>query len=48
MQAAFPKAQVVVFEKAGHNSFNDAPELFFTEFKKFVLQITGLEFCRTY
>ena len=38
MQAAFPKAQVIVFEKAAHYSFKDAPELFFEELKKFVRQ----------
>ena len=46
MQAAFPKAQVVVFDKAAHYPFSDAPELLFGELKKFVRQVAVFEFCK--
>jgi len=39
MQAALPKAQLVVFDKSSHSPFADEPDLFFAELKKFILQL---------
>jgi tetratricopeptide (TPR) repeat protein len=36
MQAAFPRARLIVFEKSGHDPFADEPERFFAELEKFV------------